>query len=103
MHAGSAFLENVRILLELRLSVDWWYDIWVWDDHGTQGLGSLSFAIGIGNVAVPSLHDINLAVPQATVDGAARRWRRSPTWTWAAARFATYGSTTRSCRLRDSA
>lgn len=71
VHAGSALLENVRILLELRLSVDWWYDIWVWDDSGTQGLGSLSFAIGIGNVAVPSLHDINLAVPQATVDGAA--------------------------------
>jgi hypothetical protein len=70
VHAGSAFLQDVRILLELRLSVDWWYDIWVWDDSGTQGLGSLSFGIGIGNVAVPSLRDIDLGVPQATVTDA---------------------------------
>src|SRR5262245_58870844 len=71
VHAGSAFLQDVRILLELRLSVDWWYDIWVWSDSGSQGLGSLSFAIGIGNVAVPSLSDIDLSVPRATVTAAA--------------------------------
>lgn len=70
IHAGSAFLQDVRILLELRLSVDWWYDIWVWDDSGSQGLGSLSFGIGIGNVAVPSLRDIDLAIPRATVTDA---------------------------------
>ena len=70
VHAGSAFLQDVRILLELRLSVDWWYDIWVWDDSGSQGLGSLSFVIGIGNVAVPSLRDIDLAIPRATVTDA---------------------------------
>ena len=70
VHAGSAFLRNVRILLDLRLSVDWWYDVGLWDDSGSQGLGSLSFAIGIGNVAVPSLRDIDLAVPRATVTGA---------------------------------
>ena len=55
---------------ERRLSVDWWYDIWVWDDSGSQGLGSLSFAIGIGNVAVPLLRDIDLAIPRATVTDA---------------------------------
>ena len=70
IHAGSAFLQNVRILLELRLSVHWWYDVGLWSDSGDQGLGSLSFALGIGNVAVPSLSDINLAVPSATVTGA---------------------------------
>jgi hypothetical protein len=70
VHSGSAFLQNVRILLELRLSVHWWYDVGLWSDSGDQGLGSLSFALGIGNVAVPSLSDINLAVPSATVTGA---------------------------------
>ena len=70
VHSGSAFLQNVRFLLELKLSVHWWYDIGLWSDSGDQGLGSLSFALGIGNVAVPSLSDINLAVPSATVTDA---------------------------------
>jgi hypothetical protein len=70
VHSGSAFLQNVRFLLELKLSVHWWYDVGLWSDSGDQGLGSLSFALGIGNVAVPSLSDINLAVPSATVTGA---------------------------------
>jgi hypothetical protein len=67
VHAGGAFLEDVRFVLELRLSVDWWYDIWIWSDSGTESLGSLSFGIGIGNVLVPSLRDIDLSIPSATV------------------------------------
>lgn len=70
LQAGSAFLQNVRFALELRLSVEWWYDIKIWDDSGTNDLGSLSFAMNIGNVSVPSLHDISVAIPQATVNGA---------------------------------
>jgi hypothetical protein len=70
IHSGSAFLQNVRFLLELRLSLHWWHDVGLWSDSGDQGLGSLSFAMGIGNVAVPSLSNINLAVPSATVTGA---------------------------------
>ena len=69
VHTGNAYLENVRFVLELQLSVDWWYDLKLWSDHGTQNLGSISFGLGIGNVLVPALQDINLTVPQATVTG----------------------------------
>jgi hypothetical protein len=34
IHSGSAFLQNVRFLLELRLSVHWWYDVGLWSDSG---------------------------------------------------------------------
>jgi hypothetical protein len=68
IHAGTTRLEDVRFLLELRLSVDWWYDFgWLGSDSGTQSLGSMSFGLPLGNVLVPSLQDINLSVPSAVV------------------------------------
>jgi hypothetical protein len=69
VHAGNAFLQNVRMVLELKLSVDWWYDIRIWDDSGTESLGSLAFAFSVGNVLVPSLRDIDLSVPLVTATG----------------------------------
>lgn len=71
IHAGTTRLEDVRFLLELRLSVDWWYDFgWLGSDSGTESLGSMSFGLPLGNVVVPSLQDINLNVPAATVHDA---------------------------------
>jgi hypothetical protein len=70
LHAGNAFLENVRIVLTVHLSVDWWYDVLWLEDSGTNQLGSLSFGFQLGNVLVPSLQDIDLAIPSATADDA---------------------------------
>lgn len=68
IHSGSAFLQNVRVLLELKLSLDWWVDVWVYEDSGTESLGSMSFRLPIGNVQVPSLEDIDLSIPSLSVD-----------------------------------
>jgi hypothetical protein len=71
IQAGTTLLQDVRFLLELRLSVDWWYDFgWLGSGGGTVGLPSLSFGLTLGNVLVPSLQDINLSVPSATVNAA---------------------------------
>jgi len=66
--SGSAFLQNVRINLELKLTLEWWYDIWIHSDSGTENLGSLWFPLQLGNVQVPSLEDINLSVPNVVID-----------------------------------
>jgi hypothetical protein len=61
--SGSAFLQNVRIVLELDFSFDWWVNIGIYSDSGTANLGSLFFGIDVGNVSVPSLNNIPLSIP----------------------------------------
>jgi hypothetical protein len=68
IHSGSAFLQNVKIILELKLTLDWWVDVWVYDDSGTESLGSMWFPIPVGNVHVPSLEDIDLTIPSLSVE-----------------------------------
>ncbi len=71
IQAGTTLLQDVRFVLELRLSVDWWYDFgWLGSGGGTVGLPSISFGLTLGNVLVPSLDDINLSVPSVTVNDA---------------------------------
>jgi hypothetical protein len=71
IQAGTTLLQDVRFVLELRLSVDWWYDFgWLGSGGDTVTLPSLSFGLPLGNVLVPSLQDINLVVPSATVNNA---------------------------------
>src|ERR1700730_5766420 len=43
VRSGSAFLKNVRTVLELQFNLDWWYDIGISSDSGTDDLGSLLF------------------------------------------------------------
>ncbi|MGH6920862.1 MAG: hypothetical protein ACREJ0_24530 [Geminicoccaceae bacterium] len=71
IQAGTTWLQDVRFVLELRLSVDWWYDFgWLGSGGGTVGLPSLRFGLTLGNILVPSLDDINLSVPSAVVNDA---------------------------------
>ena len=61
--AGSAFLENVRIVISLDFAFDWWINLGFWSDSGTADVGSLSFGLSLGNVSIPSLNNIPLSVP----------------------------------------
>jgi hypothetical protein len=65
---GNIFLTNARAIVEIRLSVRWWYDFWFASDSGVASLGSVSFPFDIGNIAIPALNDIRLEVPSATLD-----------------------------------
>jgi hypothetical protein len=63
LNSGSASLANVRIVLTLDFQFDWWINLGFWSDSGNADLGSLSFALDLGNVAIPSLGNIPLSVP----------------------------------------
>jgi hypothetical protein len=71
LSSGSAFLRNVRIVLELQFSLDWWYDIGIAHGSGTDNLGSVSFGINVGDVLVPSLNNIPLTIPNLTATNVA--------------------------------
>src|SRR5262249_4230870 len=43
--AGNVFLQNVRMNLELQFHLDWWYDIGIASDSGSENLGSMSFSM----------------------------------------------------------
>jgi hypothetical protein len=68
LKSGSAFLQNVDMTLELKFKMHWWYDIGIYSDSGDENLGSLGFAMNIGNVQVPSLEDIQLEIPSVSVN-----------------------------------
>jgi hypothetical protein len=61
--SGSAALQNVRIVITLDFQFNWWINLGFWSDSGSADLGSMSFALDLGNVAIPSLGNIPLSVP----------------------------------------
>jgi len=67
INAGSAALSGVRIVLNLDFQFDWWINLGFWSDSGSSDLGSLSFGIDLGNVAIPSFSHIPLSVPNIVV------------------------------------
>jgi hypothetical protein len=65
--AGSAALSGVRVVLNLDFSFDWWVNLGFWSDSGSSSLGNLSFGLDLGNVAIPSLGNIPIAVPTLAI------------------------------------
>lgn len=63
LNSGSASLDTVRIVLTLDFHFDWWINLGFWSDSGSADLGSMSFALDLGNISIPSLGTIPLAVP----------------------------------------
>jgi hypothetical protein len=65
--SGSAFLDNVRVVITLDFAFDWWINLGFWSDSGSANLGSLSFGLSLGNVAIPSLNSIPLTIPNVVL------------------------------------
>jgi hypothetical protein len=65
--AASAALQAVRVVINLDFSFDWWINLGFWSDSGTNSLGSLSFALDLGNVSIPSLGNIPISVPNIAI------------------------------------
>lgn len=61
--SGSAALQNVRIVITLDFQFNWWINLGFFSDSGSADLGSMSFALDLGNVSIPSLGNIPLSVP----------------------------------------
>jgi len=69
LKGAHAFLQNVRMVLELKLSLHWEIDLgWLGSWDGDNDLGSLPFGMDLGNISVPSLANINMNIPSASVD-----------------------------------
>jgi hypothetical protein len=66
LKSAKALLKSVRLLLELQFSVDWWYNIGIWSDSGSDDLGKIFFPLPIGDVEVPSLSNIVLNIPEVS-------------------------------------
>jgi hypothetical protein len=66
LKSAKALLKSVRVLLELKFSLDWWYNIGIWSDSGSDDLGKILFPVDIGDVEVPSLSNIVLNIPDVT-------------------------------------
>ncbi|MGF1563072.1 MAG: hypothetical protein ACFB3T_12940 [Geminicoccaceae bacterium] len=62
---GHIALSDARAIVEIRLSVRWWYDFWFASDSGTVSLGSFDFPFDLGDVDIPNLTNIALNVPSA--------------------------------------
>ena len=61
---AQALMQNVRSVLELRFTLTWEVDLgWFGNWGDTENLGSLNFAVNVGNVSVPSLADIDMHIP----------------------------------------
>jgi hypothetical protein len=65
--SGSASLQSVRTVITLDFQFDWWINLGFWSDSGSADLGSLSFALDLGNVSIPSFSGIPLSIPNIVV------------------------------------
>lgn len=62
--SAQALMQNVRSVLELRFTLIWAVDLgWFGNWGDTENLGSLNFAVNVGNVSVPSLANIDMHIP----------------------------------------
>jgi hypothetical protein len=65
---GNIFLSDARALVEIRVVLHWWWDVWPFSDSGDVTLGTVDFPFPIGDVGIPALSNIRLEVPTATLD-----------------------------------
>jgi hypothetical protein len=70
VHSGKASFESVRSIIRVEVIVDWWYNILFSSGSGRETFTSPLIPLEVGNLLVPSLQDIDVAVPEVTVENA---------------------------------
>lgn len=69
LKGAQAFLQNVRMVLQLKFTLQWKVDLgWLGSWDGTNDLGSLPFGMDLGNISIPSLANIDMNIPSMSVD-----------------------------------
>ncbi len=69
---SAAFLQNVRSIVELDFTLHWKVDLgWIGSWSGNDNLGSIDIPVDLGNISVPDLDDIQLAIPTVNIPGIA--------------------------------
>jgi hypothetical protein len=69
LKGAQAFLQNVRMILQLKFTLKWEVDLgWIGSWGDTNDLGSLPFSMNLGNINIPSLANIDMNIPSVSVD-----------------------------------
>jgi len=69
LKGAQAFLQNVRMVLQLKFTLQWKVDLgWLGSWDGANDLGSLPFGMDLGNISIPSLANIDMNIPSMSVD-----------------------------------
>ncbi len=69
VECGAALLRDVRMIMEMHFKVRWAYDLgWFGSDSGIKTLGSKAKGIELHDIGLPSLQDIAIKVPEASIE-----------------------------------
>jgi len=65
---SSASMQNVRTIVELEFTLKWAIDLgWLGSWSDTDSLGSIDIPLELGNLDIPNLDDIDLAIPTINI------------------------------------
>jgi hypothetical protein len=67
LNTGAISLDDARAIVAVRVFVDWSYDVFFDSGSGSTALGTIEFPFDIGDIDIPRLDNIRLAVPSATL------------------------------------
>jgi hypothetical protein len=67
LRTGAISLDNARAIVAIRVFFEWWYDVGFASDSGSETLGTFDFPFVIGDIDIPSLNNVHLAVPSASL------------------------------------
>jgi len=71
LHGAQAQMRNVRMVMMLKLTLDWDINLGPFGTpSGDTSLGSMAFAINLGDVNVPSLANIDMKIPSIKIPDA---------------------------------
>lgn len=66
IRSGQALLRNVVVTMQLELSLDWFIDLLLFDDSGTEELDIVTIPFALGDWEIPGLRNIDLDITSLT-------------------------------------
>jgi hypothetical protein len=76
IRSGQALLRDVEVTMRLEISVDWFVDVELFSDSGTEELDVVTIPFALGDFEIPGLRDIDLDI--ATLTGSNVQTRVDP-------------------------
>jgi hypothetical protein len=69
IRSGQALLRDVVVTMQLELSLDWFIDLALFGDSGTEQLDIVTIPFALGDWEIPGLRDIGLDIASLTGSG----------------------------------
>jgi hypothetical protein len=72
LHNSSAVLNNVRAIVALHFRLNWEIDLgWIFKKSGSEDMGTLDIPVDLGDIDIPDLDNIDLAIPAVNIPATA--------------------------------